>query len=228
MPDEMTPSSGEGISKKRPAQVAAAVAMLIVLGVAAWYIFKPKTVEPPVSPGNVQPNLPVSGEEEQISWQDYNNQKYGYFFKYPKNWYLDATNAEKDFVDNIGGGLILSNKDNLPALLESGSLPSDLITLAVSIYQTSSQTSVEQFIKDEKYTTPLSQADQVYGKLSGKQILYVLPNEDKKNVLNIVTILKQNTKMFVFSYNSFAPDALSLPEEVETIHDAILRSFGVK
>ncbi|MFH0852766.1 MAG: hypothetical protein V1845_04180 [bacterium] len=228
MPDEMTPSPEEGISKKRPAQVAVAVVMLIILGVAAWYIFKPKTEEPAPGPESGQPNLPILGEGEQISWQDYNNQKYGYFLKYPQSWYLDASRAENDFSQNTGGEIILSNKQNPLSLLQAGNVPSDLITMTLTIYQVSSGTSVDQFITDKKYATPLSQANEVFGKLSGKQLLYVLPNQDKKNVLNILTILKQDTKMFVFSYNSFAPDKFSLPKEVETIHDAILRSFGVK
>jgi hypothetical protein len=73
----------------------------------------------------------------------------------------------------------------------------------------------------------LSQSSVSYAKLPGKQLVYVMPGSNKE-VLNIVTILKQNTKMFVFSYSSFKPDKLKLPGEVETIHDEILKSFEIK
>ncbi|MFH0852764.1 MAG: hypothetical protein V1845_04170 [bacterium] len=221
MPDEMTPSSEEGISKKRPAQVAAAVALLIVLGVAAWYIFKPKTVEPPSGPE-------VSGlPSTEIDWQKYINQKYGYSLNYPKNWNPDATYAEKDFDKGVGGELILSNKENPIVLLESDNPPTDLITLTLSVYEVTTPTSVDQFIKNKKYPTPFSQAPVIYQGMAGKQMVYVTPRGDTE-VLNILTILKKDIRIFVFSWNSFKPDKLSLPKEVETIHDAILRSFGVK
>jgi len=230
MPDEMTPSPESGIPEaRRPIMIIAAIIFLLALGVAAWYIFKPGTAGPPASPDNGQPNLPVSGEEEQISWKDYNNQKYGYSLKYPQGWYLDISRAENDFSQNIGGEIILSNKETPLSYFEADKqAPSDLITMTLIVYQVSSQTSVEQFIKDKKYTTPLNQAVANYGKLSGKQLFYVLADQDKKDVLNIVTILKQNTRMFVFSYNSFSPDKLTLPKEVGTIHDEIMKSFGVK
>jgi len=222
MPDEMSVTPfGEPAVQRKNYLIIAAIIIAVILFVS-WLVFKPKPEPSPPSSES-----PGGLSTEQTDWQVYSNGKYGYTFKYPKSWYLDATNAEKDFIDNLGGELILSNKENLPALLESGSLPSDLITLTLSVYQTSSQTSVEQFIKDEKYNPPLSQSPVYYANLPGRQLLYTMP-QDNTEVLNIITILKQNVKMFVFSYNSFKPDKLKLPDEVQTIHDEILKSFEIK
>ena len=224
MPDEMIPQEPTllGFNKKSLIGLLV-VAALILAGFIAWLIFKPSPSPPAIPAGPGISGLPAA---EEISWQKYTNEKYVYSFKYPQAWYLDSTNADKDFNQGIGGELILSNKENPLALLQSNSAPADLITMTLSIFSVSSQTTLDQFIKDQKYSTPLSQALVLRAGLSGKQLIYILP-KDKTEVLNIVTILKQNTRMFVFSWYSFT-DKLKLPPEVETIHDEILKSFEVK
>jgi hypothetical protein len=221
MPDEMTPPATAEINKKF---LIIAAIIILVLGIAAWFIFTPKA-NPPVteSPGSGS-SLPVSPSGEQIQWQAYTNQKYGYSLEYPQGWFIDSTNADKDFVNNIGGELILSNKENPLSILQSDNPPSDLMTMTLSAYQVSSQTTPDQFIKSQNYLTPLSQTPITIAGLAGKQMLYILPR-DNDEVLNLLTVLKQNARMFVFSYDSFKPDKLKLPDTVFTIHDPMLRSF---
>lgn len=174
------------------------------------------------------PTTPAAPATSEIVWQPYNNAKYDYSFKHPKNWYLDAANAEKDFAGDLGGIAILSNKQKPLELLMSANPPADLITLTFTVYKIDAETTVAQFIKDKQYATALSQANVVYGNSAGKQLLYVITNRDKKEVVNIITILKKNDRIYVFSYNSFKPDKDKLPKEVETIHDEIVKSLEVK
>ena len=233
MPDEMNIQGSSGAFDRRWLIGGLAIAALILAGLIAWLILKPSPSTNQPSP-NQSANLPSAANQNEISWQTYTNQKYGYSLNYPQGWFLDTTYAEKDFSTqadasaNVGGEIMLSNKENPGDQISSGNLSSDLITMSVTVYKVDVKTTADQFIKNKKYSTPLNQANITYAGLGGKQLLYDLSRPDTKEVLNIVTVLKQDTKIFVFSYNSFKSDKLKLPQEVTTIHDQILKSFQLK
>ena len=209
MPDEMT-APQEPTKKGKPMIWLGVVLALIIAGLAFWQLSQ-KGEGPAFSP---QPT-DIAETPEQIAWKTYSNQNYS--VKYPEKWSVDAPSAEE---------IILSSHQNLLVQLESQSPPADLMSMMISVHQVSSQTTVDQFIKDQKYLTPLSQAPVAFNGLQGQQLLYTFPR-DNTEALNIITVLKQNAKMFVFSYNSFKPEKERLPDTTETVHDEMLKSFSV-
>jgi hypothetical protein len=225
MPDETTPSPEGGIfSNKKNLIIILAVAAAAVSGLIIWLISRPEPGPPAFPTETPGGSLPPG---QAVELKTYDNKKYGYSLKYPKNWYVDSGLAEKELSDNVGGELIISSQENPLALLESGKAPADLATLSLTVYQVSSQTTTDQFIKDRKYATALAQTPVKYGNLSGKQLTYSFFNENKKEVINIVTILKQNTIMYVFSWNSFGANEKESPAQTNAVHARILDSFKI-
>lgn len=199
--------------------ILAAIVLVGIAAIVVWLVTRPSP-EPPVEPGG--------GEQPVANLETYQNQKYNYSFKYPKGWSLDLTYADKDLTSDAGEAfLILSSKQNPMALLTQNKAPADLNTLTLSIYPVAASTKVDDFIKDKKYSIPLSQIDVSFGGLRGTQLLYVYP-KDQSEILNIMTILKKDTQMLVFSWMSPKPDKDKLPETVATIHDEILKSLEIK
>lgn len=217
----------EQFPPKKKIMIIGGIILAVIIAVALWLIFKPAASEPPSGqpPGSVP--LSLTGGS-QIEWQVFVNPKFGYAFKYPKEWTLDKSVAEKDFSDNVGGQAIISSKPNPLALLQSTNPPADLAMLTFAIYQIDIKKTVDEFIKDKKYGASLSQAPVNYAGISGKQLLYAQTRPDKREILSIITILKKDARIYVFSYNSFKPEKNKLPQEVETIHDEMLRSFSLK
>ncbi len=226
-------------SSKTKTIVIIIIAIIIIsaIGYFVWQSIGPAGISPISgwktylgfqAPAPTAPTTPTVPTVFEIVWQPYNNIKYGYSLKYPKEWYLDAINAEKDFVGDLGGNIFFSNKKDPVDLLMNANPPTDLVTLTLTVYKISAKTTVAQFIKDKQYTTAFSQSNVNYGDFEGKQLLYVLTNKDKKEIVNLITVLKKNDRIYVFSYNSFKPDQNTLPKEVETIHDKIIQSFKVE
>ncbi len=226
-------------SSKTKTIVIIIIAIIIVsaIGYFVWQSIGPTGISPisgwktylgfqapaPTTP----PTTPKTPAIQEIIWQTYNNAKYGYSLNYPDNWFLESANAEGNLINNVGGDLIISSKRNPLDVVKAGNPPADLATMTFVIYQVGSKTTIDQFIKDRKYATPQSQAALSYADLDGKQMIYTQSNQAKQ-VLNIVTILKQNTKMYVFSWSSFITEKDKLPPEVGTIHDELIKSFKVE
>ncbi len=224
MPDE-TQTAGEQFSSTKKIMIIIVGILVIAIAVALWMILKPFSPSEPNQPANEQP---PSSLTDQAGWEVFVNPKYGYAFKYPTAWTIDKSNAEKDSANDVASEVILSSKPDPLVLLKTSNPPADLSMMTFAVNKVSLETSVAQFIKDKKYGAALSQAPVIFADISGEQLLYVYTRPDKREVLNIITILKQGDKMYVFSYNSFKPDKEKLPQEVETIHDEILSSFSLK
>ncbi len=176
------------------------------------------------------PATPTPPVTEEIVWQTYSNTKYSYSFKYPSKWYIDTTNAEKDFnASKEGGFLIISNMQNPVKLLASANVPLDLKSLTFTVYLVNSGTTIDQFLKDQKLSTQTSQIDIKMNGLSAKQLIYAYDRKDvSKQILDITTLVKKDVKMFIFHYYTFAKEINKIPQDVETINNEIIKSFEVK
>jgi len=227
MEEQNITSLTEQFPPKKKLIIIAAIVGVVVIAFVMWLILKP-AAEPEPQPEPRDNGASVLPESQQIAWQVFVNPKFGYAFKYPKEWALDKSAAEKDLANNIGGQAVVSSKPDPLTLLQSADPPSDLAMMMFTVYQVDAKKTVDEFIKDKKYGAPFSQASVGYAGISGKQLLYTQIRPDKREVLNIVTILKKDARIYVFSYNSFKPEKDKLPPEVETIHDEILSSFSLK
>lgn len=172
------------------------------------------------------------------TWQDYNNEKYGYSLSYPGNWILDATNAEKDFDKGKGGELIISNYKNGLAQLNLKNAPADLAVIKVNVYKVSTSTTLGEFVRSKAIsllrdkTNFLIQKAAVSG-VDGEQLIYGEPDAEN-NLASVKTIIKRDANnMFVFTCNYLRQDLskenrYKVPDAISGAHNAILGSFKFK
>ncbi len=215
----------EPAPKKKIIIAGIIVLLVIVAGFAIWYLMQP--VAPPEN--NPTPTPSIGGEETPIVWLVYSNDKYGYSLQYPQNWYLNKTQADRALSNGLGGEVIISNKDKAMEVAQLEQPPLDMESMTLSVYQTGAAATIDQFIKDKNFVTPLNQADTEVGTLPAKQLVYVYDRQDfAKQILDIATLVKKDTKMFVFHYYTFIQEKNILPQDVVSINDAILKSFEIK
>ncbi len=167
----------------------------------------------------------------------YHNSKYNYSLSYPRNWVIDASNAEKDFNQGVGGELVISNYENGAAQLESKNPPADLVTVKVDVYKISASTTLGGIVRSKAdsllraKTNFLIQPVSLAG-IDGKQFIYN-GSSTEDSIVTVKTVLKKDTNMFVFTCNYLRQDSsyknrYKLPEAVASAQNAILNSFKIK
>ncbi len=175
--------------------------------------------------------------QKNSGWSTYNNSKYGYSLRYPSKWAIDSTNAEKDFINGVGGESIISNYKNPLAQLESENPPADLVAVKIAVYKVDASTTLSKFIRSKVISLLRDDADFVKHKtslagLEGEQLVYIQSGE-KGGIFSVKTVVKKDTNMFVLSLSSFKQDAskedkYNLPDALAAIHSTVLNSFQLK
>jgi len=202
-------------TKKRKLLIGLIIVLIIVaVGLTAWFLY-----------------------QKNFGWSTYSNSKYGYSLRYPSKWALDATYAEKDFVNGVGSELIISNYKNPLAQLESKNPPADLVAVKIAVYKVDASTTLSEFVRSKVIFLLRDDADFVKHKtslagLEGEQLVYIQSGE-KGGILSVKTVVKKDTNIFVLSLNSFkqdlsGKDKYKLPDALADVHSAILNSFQLK
>ncbi len=167
----------------------------------------------------------------------YHNSKYNYSFNYPRNWVIDASNAEKDFAQGVGGQLVMSNYENGAAQLESKNAPADLMAIKIDVYKVSASATLGAIVKSKANsfmrakTNFLIQPVSLSG-LNAKQFIYNEPDA-QNNLVTVKTVFKHDTNMFVFTCNYIRQDLTKenkykLPDAAASAYNGVLNSFKLK
>jgi uncharacterized protein YxeA len=207
------------------------IAIILALG-AGFLVWKNKksVVQQQVQNQEQQENEQKKEKQEVIDtsdWKTYRNEKYGYSFQYPNNWFVKTQHSNDDFSvrgggDVMGGDTLISNYTN-PSTYNLGNVPKDIFVITLLVYRIDPTTGYEDFITQQNYEFNEKAKKREIEINKVKVVELEIVSDDHPAGLNtVITLIQKDDEMFVLNYNYSVN--VRIPDKID-IADKIINSL---